>query len=92
MLQAKAIAAMKRLVRFAHICGKTNKIIITRDKIIFNNPGLPKSVPFVFIPEIIMFRSATILHGRKQSDITTSAVKMPVTCEYFNFKCINVIL
>ena len=84
------MAPTNRLVRFAHILGKIKNTIITTDKIMFGNPGLPKSVPFVFIPEITIFRSATMLQGRKQSAITTNAVKIPVICEYFNLFYINV--
>ncbi len=91
MLHAKAMAAMKRLVRFAQTFGSIKKAIITNDNMMFSKPGLPKSVPLEFIPVIMMFRSATMLHGRKQSAITTNAVKIPVICEYFNLIYINVI-
>ena len=85
------MAAINKLVRFAQTFGSIKKAIITNDKMILSKPGLPKSVPLVFIPVIMRLRSATMLHGKKQSAMTTNAVKIPVTCEYFNLIYINVI-
>ena len=72
------MAPTNRLVLFAQTFGMLKNTIINKENIKFNKPGLPKLVPFAFIPAITICFSTTKLQGKKHNTMTNRAIIVPV--------------
>jgi hypothetical protein len=77
------MAPIKILVRLAQMAGIKNKIIEIIVKKFKNSPGLPKRVPLVSNPEMVICSETTILHGKKEQTSTIKAAIIPIVCVYF---------
>jgi hypothetical protein len=77
------MAPINILVRFAQMAGMRNKIIEIIVKKFKKSPGLPKRVPFVSNPEMVICSETTILQGKKEHTSTNKAAIIPIVCVYF---------
>jgi len=72
------MAPIKILVRLAHIKGVTKKIKAIAVKKFKKSPGLPKLVPFVSNPEMVICSETTMLQGKKEHIRITKHARIPM--------------